>query len=45
MKKLFFHPDMRLLEVYRPWLERHLGTPVFEDDLVAVYRVITPAIK
>jgi hypothetical protein len=42
MKRLFFHPDMRLFAVYRPWLERHFGAPVFEDDLVAVYRVITP---
>jgi hypothetical protein len=44
MKKLFFHPDMRLFAVYRPWLERHFGAPVYEDDLVAVYRVITPFI-
>jgi hypothetical protein len=42
MKRLFFHPDMRLFAVYRPWLERHFGAPVYEDDLVAVYRVITP---
>jgi hypothetical protein len=41
-KKLFFHPDMRLFAVYRPWLEKHFGAPVYEDDLVAVYRVITP---
>jgi hypothetical protein len=39
MKKLFFHPDMRLFAVYRPWLEKHFGAPVYEDDLVAVYRV------
>jgi hypothetical protein len=42
MKRLFFHPDMRIFAVYRPWLERHFGAPVYEDDLVAVYRVITP---
>jgi hypothetical protein len=42
MKKLFFHPDMRIFAVYRPWLERHFGAPVYEDGLVAVYRVITP---
>jgi hypothetical protein len=42
MKRLFFHPDMRLFAVYRPWLERHFGAPVYEDGLVAVYRVITP---
>ena len=39
MKKLFFHPDMRLFEVYRPWLDRHFGLPVYEDELVAVYQV------
>jgi hypothetical protein len=44
MKRLFFHPDMRLFAVYRPWLEKHFGAPVYEDDLVAVYRVITPFI-
>jgi hypothetical protein len=44
MKKLFFHPNMRLLEVYRPWLDRHFGTPVYEDELVAVYEVNPNAI-
>jgi hypothetical protein len=39
MKKLFFHPNMRLFEVYRPWLDRHFGLPVYEDGLVAVHRV------
>jgi hypothetical protein len=43
MKRLYFHPDMRLFAVYRPWLERHFGAPVYEDDLVAVYRVIAPS--
>jgi hypothetical protein len=39
MKKLFFHPNMRLFAVYRPWLDRHFGAPVYEDGLVAVYEV------
>ena len=45
MKRLFFHPDMRIFAVYRPWLERHFGPPVHEDDLVAVYKVITSSSK
>lgn len=39
MKKLFFYPDMRIFEVYRPWLGRYFGPPVYEDELVAVYEV------
>jgi hypothetical protein len=45
MKKLFFYPNMKFLGAYRPWLERHFGAPVFEDDLVAVYRTAIPNAK
>jgi hypothetical protein len=39
MKKLFFHPDMKIYAVYRPWLDRRFGAAVYEDELIAVYRV------
>jgi hypothetical protein len=39
MKKWFYQPDMKIYAVYRPWLDRHFRTPVYEDELVAVYRV------
>jgi hypothetical protein len=39
MKRWFYQPDMRIYAVYLPWLERHFGAAVYEDELIAVYRV------
>lgn len=36
---LFYPPELKSFALYRPWLESNFGLPVYEDDLIAAYRV------